>query len=268
MGNTIDFSELARHFDGPGVRAVVLMGSMARGDAGPYSDIDLVRFKAEDVELEPQSGSRMHADRLVVVSDVTPAEVEAWFTEPKAAVDVIAGLRIANALIDREGYFAAIQARARAFTWDAAMQAKANHYVSREMVGWIEEVHKGLEGLRRAADYGRLLNARFGLTWGLSKLMAVYQGVLLTGDNAHFEQINRAAGENSRWVRLRRIAFGVDAVAGVPPSLRQQVVAGLRLYAESAHIWADALGESDRPLVERAVMEIERALQVAEFGEC
>jgi len=37
---------LAGQFDGPQVRALVLMGSHARGTAGPYSDVDLVRIMA------------------------------------------------------------------------------------------------------------------------------------------------------------------------------------------------------------------------------
>ena len=43
----MEFEELARRFDAPGVLAIALLGSYARGDAGPYSDVDLVRFTAE-----------------------------------------------------------------------------------------------------------------------------------------------------------------------------------------------------------------------------
>ena len=40
----LDLQELSGRFAGPGVKAIALMGSFARGEAGPYSDIDLARF--------------------------------------------------------------------------------------------------------------------------------------------------------------------------------------------------------------------------------
>lgn len=42
MSATLPFprDELLPRFDGPGVGAIVLMGSYARGDPGPHSDVD------------------------------------------------------------------------------------------------------------------------------------------------------------------------------------------------------------------------------------
>ncbi len=44
MTPTVPLEQLVERFDAPGVRAIVLMGSYARGEAGPYSDIDVVRL--------------------------------------------------------------------------------------------------------------------------------------------------------------------------------------------------------------------------------
>ena len=104
----MDFIALAQQFDAPTVKAIVLMGSYARGEAGPYSDVDLVRFVEEaDADLAGV-GSHLLAGVLVVVSNVTPSQVERWFSEPKDATDSIVGLRVAQALIDRDNTFAAI----------------------------------------------------------------------------------------------------------------------------------------------------------------
>ncbi len=103
-------------------------------------------------------------------------------------------MRSALALLDRDGYFAGIQERARAFAWDQALQARANQRASAMLVGWIEEVHKGLAGLQRN-DVGRLLNARHGLSWGLGRVMKVHRGVLMSGDNALYDQLSRAMGQ-------------------------------------------------------------------------
>lgn len=246
---------LARQFDAPNVNAIVLMGSYARGDPGPFSDIDLVRFtdKRKKLSPKPKDGSYLIDGYLVVVSSVNLAQVEEWFLRPEVAVNVISGLQSARCLIDRHGTFATIQARAQAFKWDAAMQEKANAWASQMMVGLIEEVHKGLEGLR-SSDIGRLLNARFGCSWLLSRVMCVHCGVLLSGDNAFYQEVMDAVGTDSEWARLRRAAFGIQEEDGKrPPSLREQVVAGLRLYMVTAKLLEEVLLPGDEPLVMQTV---------------
>jgi predicted nucleotidyltransferase len=44
-------SALIERFDRPDMKSIVLMGSHARGDAGPYSDVDLARFISESGDL-------------------------------------------------------------------------------------------------------------------------------------------------------------------------------------------------------------------------
>jgi hypothetical protein len=251
-----DFGAIAARFDAPGVRAIVLTGSHARGDAGRYSDVDLVRFVARDEESE-RSVHRL-SGRLVTVSDVGPTRVERSFSEPQIAVETIAGLRAARPLIDRDGYFSALQAHAAAFQWDPEMQLKADAWVSREMAGWVEEVYKGLEGLRRN-DVGRLLNARFGLSWGLNRVVAVWKGVLLTGDNGFFEEVAAGMGSDGGWVRLRRCAFGVEDEHGVAPRLAEQVRAGLLLFVETAQMLHGVLRPEDAALVGSAVEAVRAA---------
>jgi len=255
MNSNPDFESLQSRFDGPGVRAMLLMGSFARGEAGPFSDVDLVRIIDKGEEVPNEDESYLIDDRLIVVGSVTRQQVEEWFTRPEVAVNVIAGLRTARALIDRDNTFEKLQNRAHAFRWDQPMIQKAYAWVSREMVGWIEEVHKGLEGLCRN-DPGRLLNARRGFSFGLSRVLCVYKGILLSGDNAFFEELNRAVGESTEWVRLRRSAFGMETRRGATPDLRTQVIAGLRLYACTAEMVADALSSDDAQLVQQTVDRI------------
>ncbi|RIK36187.1 MAG: hypothetical protein DCC55_28090 [Chloroflexi bacterium] len=263
---TPDFQHLAHQFDDPSVHAIGLMGSHARGEAGPHSDIDLVRFVADGAGDLPGHGSHLIDDALVVVSNATPDRVERWFTEPAEAVKSIVGLRQAKSLIDRSGYFAGLQARAQAFVWTPELQAAADREASEAMVGWIEEAHKGLEGLRRQ-DPGRLLNGLFGLTYGLSNVMQLHLGVLLSGDNGFYDEVAAAVGVDSLWTHLRAVAFGVAEVHGRPPSLRERVVAGLGLYVTTAELLDDAILPEYRPLIEATVERINQQVERAYHGE-
>jgi hypothetical protein len=247
---------LVHQFNHPTVTAIALFGSHARGDAGPASDIDLIRFVNHEDADPPGSGSHLIEDTLVVVTNYTPTTVEHWFTEPTAAVQAIAGLRQAKALWDPNGDFAALQARADAFVWDAAMQEKADRWASEQMVGWIEEAHKGLEGLRRHDD-GRLLNAAFGMSWGLTGIVKVQRGVLVYSDNRFLDQVIDAVGRDSRWAQLCHRSFGLTAADGAIPALRERVVAGLQLYVETATLLQPILQPEHARIINRTTERIQ-----------
>lgn len=258
-------AELFERFAPDEAAGVFLAGSRARGSAGPYSDVDWIRLARDDARL-PGDGSYLIDGRLVVVNTLTPVFIETIFTEPKTACDYVMGLRAAQILLDREGLLAALQRRARDFVWDAAMQQRANLWAADEMVGIIEEAHKGLEGLRRN-DVGRMLNARFGLSWILSTIMRVQRGILLSSDNGVWDEVNRAVGETTSWVRYRRAAFGVEDAIGRPIPLREQIVAGLRLYVLTAQYLERSLPSSQREMVLATVERIEAELHRSGYGE-
>jgi predicted nucleotidyltransferase len=255
-----NFDLLAKKFDSPGVNAIVLVGSYARGTPGLFSDVDLVRFigKGGDKPFF-NDGSYLIDDFLVTVSSVNTEQIEDWFSRPEIAVNVICGIRSARPLLDRSNAFEAIQRRAQVFTWDAEMQQKANHWASQQMVGLIEEVHKGLEGLR-SNDVGRMLNARFGLSWGLSRVIGVQKGVLLSGDNGFYAEVAEAVGVDSEWVCLRQTAFAIEDRYGESPSLQEQVIAGLRLYITTVELLGDVIEPDDAAMVKQTVKLIEAEL--------
>ena len=88
--------------------------------------LEALRF-TDGMDL-PGAGTYLMDGYLVVVSDVIPGHVERWFSDPEVATDTIMGARSAQVLLDRDGYFPGIQARAQAFVWDQAMQELANQH--------------------------------------------------------------------------------------------------------------------------------------------
>ena len=254
----IDLDRVLQQWPPPRPQAVALLGSYARGDAGPFSDVDFL-FLLPAGAQKPKHTNFLLDERLVTVNAVTPEQMDGWFTEPEQAVNVVAALREAIPLQDEDRLFAQVQSRARSFAWTAEMQAKADRYASHQMVGWIEETHKGLEGLRRN-DVGRLLNARFGLSWGLAGLMRVQRGILGNSDNSFYDDVRRGLGEESRWSRLLAAAFGVTESDGNLISLHESVIAGLQLYCETAHLLVYALQPDDRPLIDATVARIETTI--------
>ena len=253
------FVEIANQFDEPSVAAIALTGSHARGEADGYSDVDLLRLLKPNAEVKRAPGSHLIHVRLVVVSDCSPQDVTGVFERPEIATVYVAGLRTACPLIDKEGEFHRLQERARNFRWTEQLQQRANAYASEQMAGWVEEVHKALGGLQRR-DMGRLLSGLFGLTWGLTGVVRVQRGILLRGDNAICDQIDEEMGQDSDWVRLRRIAFGLATELSPAPTLEERTLAGLRLYILTARLLEDVLLAEHRAIVEHAVGLVDEAL--------
>lgn len=255
----LDITKHIVRFDASNVLGIALMGSHARGDAGPYSDIDLVRLVADHASDIPGSGSHLIKGKLVVVSDIRRSEVDRWFTMPEVAVNTLGGLQRAAIQLDRDNSLTELQERARAFEWDDVMQQRANRWASRQLIDLIEEVHKGLEGLRRNHT-GRLLNARFGLSWLLSRVVQVQRGILLSGDNAFIEEVEETLGPDTLWCQLRRIVFCIMEPGQPVPTLHEQVHAGLELYAATVTLLSGTLRQGDSELIHETVQRIHRAL--------
>jgi hypothetical protein len=248
-----DFLEtIVKRFKTPSVKAIALRGSYAKGNADDYSDIDIVRFTEDAAEVK-SDGSYLLGDKLVTLSTALPNEVEKWFTEPGSATRAIASLCQTKTLYDTHSFFADVQARANAFVWTSEMQAKANQEVSKQMVGLVEEVQKGLGGLQNN-NVGKLLQARFGLSWQLAGVMEIQRGVLIESDNSVVAQIIEAVGLESAWSYWCKRAFGIEGAG-----LCEEVTAGLNLYVETYQLVRDVLRSADEPLVTHAIRLIEQA---------
>ena len=92
-------------------------------------------------------------------------------------------------------------------------------------------------------------------------MISVHRGLLLSSENALYDELIPVMGRDSDWVRLRRAAFGIEDAGSPPPTLREQVVAGLRLYVLTAELIHGALQPHDAPLVERTVEHIKQMLE-------
>jgi predicted nucleotidyltransferase len=242
------------------VCVIALFGSRARGDNGRYSDTDIVRLTrvSDEPQRNPGISNVMIEGILTSISTMKISDVENWFVNPALATEALQGLRDAQAMYDPEGVFSNLQKRALSFQWDDELQKKANEYVGEQLVGWAEEAYKGMEGLLRN-DEGRLLQAKYGLTWGIAKLMTVYKGILATSENTFFYQIQHCMGADSDWTESLRKAFGVSPLNS-PLPVSGQVAFGLRLYLLTYRIARKDLSPEHLGIIEHTASLIEEFL--------
>lgn len=220
--------------------AVVLTGSVARGDMHAHSDVDIiaiVRASIDDTESLHRGG------RLVTVAWTTAASVRAAFHSPRRAGTDVPGWREAVILHDPMGVAGRLQRHARAWTWDD-INAACNEWVADQVTGWAEEVHK----LCGFLDTQQTLPAavqRNVLAANMAGVMAVHERVLYGTENALWSMMSERLG--ARWMRAQLGALHIDGSGE-----RASYGCALRLYVMAAERAAATLDVEQRAVVEHA----------------
>jgi len=98
------------------------------------------------------------------------------------------------------------------------------------------------------SDIGRLLNA----CHGLSEIIQIQRGVLVSSDNNIFNEIELALGDNKQMIELRRITFGIVGNY----TLRERVIAGLKFYLLLAEEMQNIWQINDIEIIEYSIEQI------------
>ncbi len=209
--------EVADELVEDGAEAVVLLGSHARGDAGPESDVDVLAVGPRTVSfrLERRGG---------LLVSVTSRPLEAYrreLTDPGFICAAVPGWREAVVLHDPHGTAAALVEEARAWTW-APLEGRCDRWVAEEICSLAEEVHKLIAALRG----GRLTTAavqRSVLAVRLAGVMAVHRRILYGSENHLWELVSDAMGEGWRVAQSAALGLGDEG-------FEETCGAALRLY--------------------------------------
>lgn len=237
------------------VLGIAIVGSYARGDATPYSDIDVIALLSPTSQPPEEPTIDLYQGIYRVVQYRTEAQMQKSLTDPARAIYDVVGLQQMLILYDPMGILRELQLEAEQFVWDDAMTAKADELLNREMLGWQEECYKAMSGLRHKQE-GHMLLGLYGLTYGLVRLMLIAKGVLLESENAFFDELTFAyetEPQGAELVEMMGLAFGVDE--GFP--LLQRVETGLLLYLQ----FAEYLGERLTPKVRKHCQQVQRKLE-------
>ncbi len=213
--------DVTRELLARGATAVILLGSHARGDAHPLSDLDMPAI-TEAVAL----GSVLRGGRLVVSDALQPEQVRASFTSPQECVTNVPGWRRAVVLHDPSGIAAALRADARAWDWHIVGDAACDRHVAEGVTGLAEEVHKLVAALDRGRPWMAAVQ-RSVLGLQLAGIMAVRHRILYETENDLWDLV--AARMGTSWHRAQGAAFGTGGEA-----FEDTCRATLELYALAA----------------------------------
>jgi hypothetical protein len=241
---------LALGVGGPRVHAVVLVGSLARGDADAYSDVDLKCFVERGAE-KPRDWFGHRGGRLVTVFSGPVQERLDELRHPRSAVWAVPTWRDMRVLLDREGEAERLRQAARAFDW-AAVDPPADEFVAHGLV-YLGEWALKLVGALVAGDAERAVGPTWELANELGIAMAVHRRLHVASERRFASAVRAALGEGSEWSTLQRVALGVD-----PGDWAARGVAALGLYWETARLLRPLLPADWAEAVDGVVARIEQ----------
>jgi predicted nucleotidyltransferase len=256
MSKSLDIQDLVQAIDireyGEATVGMLLTGSFARGNPTPQSDVDLIVSSA-DIQTGSQRVLR-HRGTLVTIKIQSRETLAAVLVDPRSACRYLTGLSHSVPLIDQGGFLRDLLNKARNFEWTAEMIFSAHRAAASELIGWLEEVHKGVAGLE-SGDSGRMLQAVHGCSWGMLRVAQLHLGVLEGSDNTVVDDVTTVVGWGTRWSTLLRTAIGLTEAC-----LSVRVKAGLDLFCATAELAGASFLPDELRMIEPSVVQIQEFL--------
>lgn len=222
------------------------------GVTAPQSDVNVIVSSA-DIQSDGQRIFR-HRGRLVILKIQSRGTLAAILVDPRSACRYLTGLTHSVPLVDQDGFLRDLLDKARNFEWTAEMIVSAHREAALELIGWLEEVHKGVAGLE-SGDSGRMLQAAHGCSWGMLRVAQLYLRVLEVSDNTVVDDITAAVGSASRWSTLLRTAIGLTEAR-----LSVRVKAGLELFCATSELAGSSFLPDELQMIEPSLAQIQEFL--------
>ena len=225
--------------DGPGVTGIAVLGSVARGEADEWSDVDI-----ESTVVDPAAKWAARASfvdrRLVMCHSITAAEQWRQLELPDKAIWAAPSYAAMLVLVDRDGGLARLQAACRSFDY-GALRPAATAYIRDQAASSCEYVFK-VRGALETRDEAKALHAAAALTGRCERLAAVALQVPIRTENEYYRVVQRAAGPV--WTERHRAAFGLDGRDAFA-----QAAAACALFRETMRLVDDRLDDDARAIV-------------------
>jgi len=252
-------SALIHDLDAPDVVGLLLTGSYVRGEATPYSDVDVLRFLKETPKAEDGGYMlRVFEHKLISITNTSVQDKLEQLTKPERCFYAVEGIRQARILLDKPGELTKLKQAAEDFKWEAIASA-ADYYSSRLLSGTAEGAYKIMGGFVRN-DWSAVAAGALEIEWCLGMVMAVHKRLLLPTENVFFRGVIQACGEDSEWSKAFRLCAGFELPRNGEEVMIARGRAGLRLYLLTESELRPIIKEEHQAVIQKTIEAIKGIL--------
>jgi Nucleotidyltransferase domain len=248
---------LVAELDTDQIRGIILGGSHARGDATPYSDIDLACFVPDS--FRPLRKRFLYREgHLISIGLKTIAGVQQQLTDPYQALWIVPSFQQARVLLDKDGSMRQLKRMVEDFAWEP-LRTEAIEVAGSLLTCDAEFIHK-LLGNSWKGNLSGVTYATAKLFDGATMAMALSHAVFITTDSLYYQEVEVAVGLETAWTHYHRLLTGATTSTEDTSSVQARGKLALQLYRETARLLCPALNEERRSVVEQALRLIQQAL--------
>jgi len=248
---------LIAELDTDQIRGIILGGSHARGDATPYSDIDLACF-VPDSFRQLRKRFLYREGHLISIGLKTIAGVQQQLTDPYQALWIVPSFQQTRILLDKDGSMRQLKRLVEDFTWEP-LRTEAIEVAGSLLTGDAEFIHK-LLGNSWKENLPGIAYTTTRLFDGATMAMALFHGVFITTDSLYYQEVEAAVGLDTTWTHYHRLLTGATTSAGDTFSVQARGKLALQLYRETVRLLWPTLNEERRSVVEQVLKLIQQAL--------
>jgi Nucleotidyltransferase domain len=251
------FQTLVAELDAAQIRGILLGGSYARGDATPYSDVDLACFVPDS--FRPLRKRFLYREgHLISIALKTLAGVQQQLRDPYQALWIVPSFQQARVLLDKDGSMRQLKQLVEAFAWEP-LRTEAIEVAGSLLTGDAEIIHK-LLGNSWKENLSGVAYATTKLFDGATMAMALSSAVFITTDSLYYQEVEAAVGLDTAWTHYHRLLTGATTSAEDTCSVQARGKLALQLYRETAQLLWPTLNEECRSVVEQVLTMIQQVV--------
>jgi hypothetical protein len=251
------FQALVAELDADQIRGIILGGSYARGDATPYSDVDLACFVPDS--FRPLRKRFLYREgHLISIALKTLAGVQQQLRDPYQALWIVPSFQQARVLLDKDGSMRQLKQLVEAFAWEP-LRTEAIEVAGSLLTGDAEFIHK-LLGNSWKENFSGVAYATTKLFDGATMAMALSSAVFITTDSLYYQEVEAAVGLDTTWTHYHRLLTGATTSSEDTCSVQARGKLALQLYRETAQLLWPTLNEECRSVVEQVLTMIQQVV--------
>jgi hypothetical protein len=249
---------LVAELDTDQIRGILLGGSYARGDATPYSDVDLACFVPDSFRRPLRKRFLYREGYLISIALKTLAGIQQQLADPYQALWIVPSFQQTRVLLDKDGSMRQLKQMVEDFAWEP-LRTEAIEVAGSLLTGDAEFIHK-LLGNSWKGNLSGVAYATTRLFDGATMAMTLSHAVFITTDSLYYHEVEAAVGLDTAWTYYHRLLTGATTSAEDTSSVQARGKLALQLYRETARLLWPILKEERRPVVEQALRLIQQAL--------